>query len=268
MGEIWVNEDAETITIDGPGGALDLRVIRPEGPVRGVYLHLHGGGWVLGAPHHSDRVLTRLVADTGVVTVSVDYRLAPEQRYPAPDDDCEAAARWLREHAPAALGSDRLLVGGESAGANLALTTLLRLRDADGPGATGFLGANLVYGAYDLRGLGGWRRWGDRRLVLTTPLMDWFVGLYVDHRLLEHPDVSPLLADLRGLPPALLSVGTLDALLDDTLALAPLYVAAGNEVELAVHPGGIHAFDALPYDHPLKDEHAERVASFVRSRLA
>lgn len=266
-GEIWTNDDAEELTIPGPAGELGLRVIRPEGQPSGAYLHVHGGGWVLGAPHHADRVLTRLVHDTGVATVSVGYRLAPEQRYPAANDDCEAAARWLRAHAHEVLGTDRLLIGGESAGGHLALATLLRLRDADGPGSTGFVGANLVYGAYDARLTGSARRWGDRRLVLTTSLMQWFYGLYVDHHHLADPELSPVLADLSGLPPVLLTVGTLDPLLDDTLALASLYLAAGNEVELALFPGGIHGFDALPYDYALKEQHAERVADFVRARV-
>lgn len=266
-GPIWTNDAAESITIDGPAGDLVLRVIRPTGAARGVYLHVHGGGWVLGAAHHSDRVLTRLVEDVGVTTVSVEYRLAPEQRYPAANDDCETAARWLRGSAGSVFGTDRLLIGGESAGGHLALATLLRLRDADGPGRTGFLGANLVYGAYDARMTGSARRWGDRRLVLTTPLMRWFYASYVDHRFVEEPEVSPLLADLGGLPPALLTVGTLDPLLDDTLALAPLYLAAGNDVELEVFPGGIHAFDAVPFDYPLKHAHHRAVADWMAARL-
>lgn len=266
-GPIWTNEAAVTRSIPGPAGDLDLRIIRPAGSPTGVYLHIHGGGWVLGAPHHSDRVLTDLVAGTGVVSVSVDYRLAPEARYPAANDDCEAAARWLRTHALSEFGTDRLLIGGESAGAHLSLATLLRLRDTDGPGRTGFAGTNLVYGAYDARMTGSARRWDGRRLILTDESMRWFYGLFADARFVEQQDLSPLLADLGGLPPALLTVGTLDPLLDDSLMLAPLYVKAGNRVELEVFPGGIHAFDAVPQDYPLKHQHRERVVAFLADLL-
>jgi acetyl esterase/lipase len=177
--------------------------------------------------------------------VSVDYRLAPEHPFPAGPDDCEAAALWLAGRAAAEFGTTRLWIGGESAGAHLALVTLLRLRDRHG--LRPFAGANLAYGAYDLSMTPSQRRWGERNLVLSTPILGWFYDFFVpgpERR--RDPDVSPLYADLAGLPPALLTVGTLDPLLDDTLFLHARWIAAGGGAELAVWPGGIHGFDAFP----------------------
>jgi acetyl esterase/lipase len=231
-------------TIRGPGGALGLRMLVPE-RVRGVYLHLHGGGWTLGAPHHSDLRNDAIARHCGLAVVSVDYRLAPEHPYPAGPDDAEAAALWLATHAQAEFGSTRLWIGGESAGAHLALVALLRLRDRHR--LTPFAGANLVYGAYDLSMTPSARRWGERNLVLSTPILEWFADFFVpDAARRREPDVSPLYADLAGLPPALLTVGTLDPLLDDTLFLHARWLAAGGRAELAVWPGGIHGFDAFP----------------------
>lgn len=239
-------EHAERRTLPGPVGEIPVRILRPApGPVRGVYLHLHGGGWTLGAEDQHDLLLDALARATGLAVLSVGYRLAPEHPYPAGPDDCEAAALWLLEHAGAELGSERLLLGGESAGAHLAVVTLLRLRDRHG--ATPFLGANLVYGCYDLELTPSARRWGERNLVLSTPIIRWFVDHFVpDPALRRHPDVSPLHADLAGLPPALFTVGTLDPLLDDSLFMAARWEAAGPPAVLEVHPGGVHGFNAFP----------------------
>jgi acetyl esterase/lipase len=177
--------------------------------------------------------------------VSVDYRLAPEHPYPAGPDDCEAAALWLVQNALADFGTTRLWIGGESAGAHLAMVTLLRLRDRHG--LKPFTGANLVYGCYDLSMTPSQRRWGDRNLVLSTPIIEWFAGFFVPDRARRRdPDVSPLYADLADLPPALVTVGTLDPLLDDSLFLHARWIAAGGQSELAVWPGGIHGFDTFP----------------------
>jgi acetyl esterase/lipase len=229
--------------IPGPAGAIKLRVFaRPE--PRGVYLHIHGGGWTLGGAHHQDPLLVPLADACGLAVVSVEYRLAPEHPYPAGPDDCEAAALWLLDNARAELGSDRLLIGGESAGAHLSAVTLLRLRERRG--VTGFVGANLVYGCYDLTFTPSVRCWGERNLILSTPIIEWFADKFVAPARRAEADVSPLHADLRDLPPALFSIGTLDPLLDDSLFMHGRWLAAGNRSEIALFPGGIHAFNAFP----------------------
>jgi acetyl esterase/lipase len=243
-GPVQTVASARERLIAGPAGEVRLRVLLPD-VVRGVYLHLHGGGWTLGAANQSDVRNFAIARHCGLATVSVEYRLAPEHPYPAGPDDCEAAALWLARSAAAEFGSTRLWIGGESAGAHLAVLTLLRLRDRHG--LAPFAGANLVYGCYDLSMTPSQRRWGERNLVLSTPIIRWFAGFFVpDPARRRDPDVSPLYADLAGLPPALFTVGTLDPLLDDSLFLHARWIAAGGHAELAVWPGGIHGFDAFP----------------------
>jgi acetyl esterase/lipase len=236
---------AQDRTIPGPGGAqVSVRVIAPEQPT-GIYLHIHGGGWVFGGADQQDPMLERIVTNTGQACVSVDYRLAPEHPYPAGPDDCEAAALWLAQHAKTEFGIDVLTIGGDSAGGQLSAVTLLRMRDRHG--FTGFAGANLVFGAFDLSMTPSQRRFGDRRLVLRTTdiahFADAFLPGIADRR---QPDISPLFADLSGLPPALFTIGTSDALLDDSLFMHARWIAAGNQADLAVYPGGAHGFTAFP----------------------
>lgn len=265
FGDIVTSERAVTRTIPGPAGDIPVRIIRPAGEARGLYLHLHGGGWVLGAAHHRDVRNQELADATGLITFSVDYRLAPEHPYPAGPDDCEAAALWLAEHGPAALGAEMVAIGGESAGAHLALVTMLRMRDRHG--FRGFRAADLIYGVYDLRMTPSARRWGDRPLVLDTKAMEWFTGHFLpEPELAEDPDVSPLLADLTGLPPALFTVGTADPLIDDTLFCYSRYVAAGNSAGLAIEPGAPHGFDA--FDVPVSRRARGRINGFLVSALA
>lgn len=229
--------------VPGRAGGVKLRVFTHPDP-RGVYLHIHGGGWTLGAAHHQDPLLEALADACAVTVASVEYRLAPEHPYPAGPDDCESAALWLLDNARREFGTDRLLIGGESAGAHLSAVTLLRLRDRNGE--TGFAGANLVYGCYDLGFTPSVARWGERNLILSTPIVAWFADHFVPRAQRSIPDVSPLHADLQNLPPALLSVGTLDPLLDDSLFMHARWLAAGNQARLAIFPGGIHAFNAFP----------------------
>ena len=235
-------------TIAGPGGPLRLRVFRPDGPARAAMLHIHGGGWVVGRPEMNDAINELICASQSVAVVSVDYRLAPEHPYPAALDDCEAAAVWLLANAGREFGSDRLLIGGESAGGHLAATTLLRMRDRHRAAAR-FVGANLVFGAYDLSRLPSQRGVGAGADILTPADIAFFLECFlpgVDAEARRDPAISPLYAELAELPPALFTVGTADHLLDDTLLLAARWSVAGNPTELLVYPGAPHGCMGLP----------------------
>ncbi|MBA3464599.1 MAG: alpha/beta hydrolase [Deltaproteobacteria bacterium] len=243
--------DLTDIEVPGRAGPVKLRVARPPRGVspRGVYLHIHGGGWMLGGADLQDTALAELAAAVGVVVVSVEYRLAPEHPFPAGVDDCEDAASWLVERGADVLGAPaRFSIGGESAGAHLAVLTLLRLRDRSEP-STVFIAANLVFGDFDLSLTPSARAWGERNLVLSTPIIEHFVSSFAPGRSPEElraPHLSPLYADLRGLPPALFTVGTLDPLLDDTVQMAARWRAAGGGSELRIWPDGVHGFNAFP----------------------
>jgi acetyl esterase len=255
---------ARTMTIAAKDGSeIPLRVIAPERP-RGIYLHLHGGGWVLGGADMQDPMLERIADNTGQVVVAVEYRLAPEHPYPTGPDDCEAAAAWLVQHGKEEFGTDALTIGGESAGGHLTAVTVLRLRDRYG--YTGFRGTNIVYGAFDLSMTPSQRLFGNTRLVLRTIDMHQFYNAFLptvtDRRV---ADISPLYADLRNLCPALFSVGTKDPLLDDTLFMHARWVAAGNAAELAIYPGGAHGFTLFPSD--LSKSATARMEAFLNRVL-
>ncbi|MFI0352004.1 alpha/beta hydrolase [Actinomadura sp. 9N407] len=255
--------EATTRTVPGRAGGVPVRVFRPD-DVRGVYLHIHGGGWTLGSADSQDPLLLELARAANVAVVSVDYRLAPEHPYPAGPDDCEDAARWLLAEAAAEFGTGRLVIGGESAGAHLAVVTLLRL----GGQASAFAGAQLTFGAYDLAMTPSQRHAQDM-LVIPKGTMAWFYDQFLPGMGPEErraPDVSPLYADLRGMPHARFSVGTQDPLLDDSLFMAARWSAAGNEAELEVVAEALHGFVAFP-DTAGERERAAQVA-YIAGRVA
>jgi len=249
---------------------VGCRVFRPNQPTRGVYLHLHGGGLIAGTPRMSDPANSHLCQHLGVVVVSADYRLAPENPYPAAPDDAFAVACWLIDNAKAELGSARLLIGGESAGAYLSVLTLLRVRDLLGT-TERFAAANLLYAGYDLSGTPSQRgaRPTDAPDILDPQALK-FIG---DCFLPRTPDVerqdariSPLYADLTGLPPALFTVGSADHLLDDSILLAARWAAAGSRAELAVYPDCPHGFVRAPTQ--LARLASERINTFLSEALA
>jgi acetyl esterase len=240
---------AREIVAPTRAGETRVRVLAPEEEATGLYIHIHGGGWVLGCCDEQDERLWALVEATGMCAASVDYRRAPEDPYPAGPDDCEDAVLWLLEHGLSELRvPDRVTIGGESAGAHLAVTTLLRLRDRHGV-KDAFRAANLGFGVYDLSLTPSSRSWGERSLILTTPAMHWFGRCFAgdrDPEGLRAPDLSPLYADLSDLPAALFTVGDKDPLLDDSLFMAARWRAAGNEAELDIWPESAHGFTAFP----------------------
>jgi acetyl esterase/lipase len=245
----FLPDRARDMTIDGRSGSIGLRVIAPEQAAVGVHLHIHGGGWALSAANLQDPLLAELADATGLCVVSVDYRLAPEHPYPAAPDDCEDAALWLLRDGFSELGVPSVAtIGGDSAGGHLSAVTLLRLRDRYGI-TSAFAAANLIYGAFDLSMTPSQRLWGERNLILSTPILHHFGGMFLpglDEEARRDPDISPLYAQLHDMPPALFTVGTLDPLLDDSLFMHARWAASGARAELRTWPEAIHGFNAMP----------------------
>ena len=244
--------------------AVELHVVAPDKP-KGVYVHLHGGGLVAGSAANQDTMLERIANATALACVSVEYRLAPAHPYPAAWDDCETAALWLARNAKAEFGSDWLAIGGESAGATLAVPTLVRLRDKHG--FAGFKAANLSYGNYDTTMTPSQKWIGGASFFLQTDDIAYCTSQYApDPATRRDPDMSALYANLKDMPPAIFTVGTLDAFLDDSLFVHARWIAAGNEAELAVYPGGLHGFNM--FDYPLAKEANARIDRFLSQRVA
>jgi acetyl esterase len=261
---------ARDLTLPGPGGPLPLRLYEPAGvaaPSPGV-LYIHGGGWVICSLDTHDGVCRRLANASGLRVASLGYRMAPEHPYPAPLDDCIAAALWLRAHGrELGIDPDRLALAGDSAGANLSLATLLALRDrGESLPAT----AALIYGAFsaDLDSTSH-RRYGGGEYILSTPVMHWFWDHYVPDRSRRvDPLVSPLLADLHDLPPLYVSAAELDPLRDDSERLAGKLALAGVDFDYRLWRGVCHACIMMSRMLPAANRQIAEIAGFLRRRLA
>jgi len=236
---------------------VSLHVV-PCAEPKGVLLHIHGGGFILGAAAHQDVMLERIADNVGLTCVSVEYRLAPENPYPAAWDDCETAALWLLEHAKTRFGVETLMIAGESAGALLAVATLLRLRPRGG--LERFAGAALSFGVYDssMTPSQVFARTGVLKAKDIAKIAEAYAPRQDQRR---DPEISPLYADLQGLPPALFTVGTLDAMLDDSMFMYGRWLAAGNKAELALYPGADHGFIETP--HPSASAANARIDDFL-----
>ncbi|MFE2722707.1 alpha/beta hydrolase [Kitasatospora sp. NPDC059327] len=234
--------------IAGPGGELALRIYRPEPPGRRLpaLLYLFGGGWTLGSPDTSDAICRRLTNAVGCVTASVGYRLAPEHPFPAAVHDCRAAAGWLAGNADTlGIDPDRLAVGGDSAGGNLAAALTLLARDEGGPALRHQL---LVYPNTDHRAAEApsAERFDDP-LLFNQRSVDWYWGHYLaDPADGDHPHASPLRApSLAGLPPATVITAEYDPLRDEGERYAEALRAAGVPVESRRYAGMPHGFFAM-----------------------
>jgi acetyl esterase/lipase len=263
LGPVVNSPRARTISIQSQGLTLKLRVLPPTKDPKGVYLHFHGGGLVMGSAEHHDPMLERIADRSGLTCASAEYRLAPENPYPAAWDDCEAAAVWLAKNAKAEFGADLVAIGGESAGATLSVPTLVRMRDRHG--FTGFKAANLSYGNYDTSGSPSQTWIGATSLLIRTADIEECSDAYApDPSQRRNPDLSAHYAKLNDMPAALFTVGTGDPFLDDSLFMYARWIAAGNEAELAVYPGGIHAFNVFPI--PIAEEANARIDAFLKAR--
>lgn len=234
--------EARDLMIDGPEGAIPARLLRPdEAEGEGVILYFHGGGFALGSLDTHHRMMRLLAIESRATVVGIDYRLAPEHPFPAGLEDCVQAVRWLRDEA-AGLGLDpeRIVLAGDSAGANLALATLLRLRDAGEPLPEG---AALFYGCYWARlGTASHQRYGGGAYRLSSAEMGWFWQHYFGGRRRGDVYAEPMNADLTGLPPLFLNYGEVDPLADDTRELVTRLDRAGVVHECVGYPGLVHGF--------------------------
>ncbi|MFL5266938.1 MAG: alpha/beta hydrolase [Stellaceae bacterium] len=230
--------------IDGQGGPLRIRTYTPQGtgPFP-LLVFFHGSGFVLCSLDTHDGMCRNLCAGAGCVVASVDYRLAPEHKFPAGSEDCLLATRWAATHAPA-LGADasRIAVAGDSAGGNMAAVTALRLRDEGGPGLRGQL---LLYPVTDYYtpGTPSYEE-NAEGYGLTRDTMKWFWDHYLrDPSEGAHPHASPLRApDLSGLPSTLVITAEYDPLRDEGEFYAEKLKAAGVPTAVTRYNGVNHGF--------------------------
>jgi acetyl esterase len=257
-------------TVPGPGGDIPIRVYRPAGagpePLP-VTMWFHGGGWVLGSVDEHDGACRELANASGVLVVSVEYRLSPESPFPGPLDDCFAATRWVAEHA-GEIGGDpaRLAVAGDSAGGNLAAAVAVRARDEGGPALAFQL---LVYPAVDAEMSYPSLVENGEGYVLTADSMRWFWGHYRGDADARDGYLSPLYAaDLSGLPPAMVITAEFDPLRDEGEAYAKLLEQAGVPTVAKRYDGQIHGFFTLSGLFPAASTAVAEAAAALKGALA
>ena len=254
-------------TIPGPRGDIRVRIYRPhaEGE-RPIVLFMHGGGFILGDLDSHDEVARVISIQADCVTVAVDYRLAPEDPFPAAPEDCFAALQWTAAHA-AEFGGDasRIAVCGDSAGGNLAAVMTLRARDEGGPAICGQV---LIYPLTDAVDADDFQPADDGKLYFFKAKDGaYFNSLYFgDMADARHPHASPVFAEnVAGLPPALVLTAEYDPLCRQGETYAARLKAAGVEVDQRRYAGAIHGFISMPV--PMAGEALGECAAWLKRRF-
>ncbi|KAL2815735.1 carboxylesterase [Aspergillus granulosus] len=267
-----LNPKARTVTIAARDGhRIELRIISPsQQQSKGVWLHFHAGGFVIGSNASYDPYLTTLSDRLGLTMVSVEYRLAPENSFPKPLHDCVDAALYaLTQEGEQTLGAPLKILGGESAGGWLAVSTGLSLKRDYGLDVRSILDAIVTgYGIYDMTYTPSLLE-HTRDIILSKEGMMAFVEAGFGHIPMaerKDPLVSPLYANLKGMPPALFLTGDIEPLVDDSVFMAARWCSAGNEAELCVVEGACHAFTIIRMGE-VTDDGIDRIASFVNKKL-
>jgi acetyl esterase len=261
--------DVTDRAIPGPAGDIPVRIYTPTGADDRPWpalVYFHGGGWVIGNLESVDAICRILANRAGCKVISVDYRLSPEYKFPAPFDDCYAAVQWVHDHAAEIeVDPGRLAVGGDSAGGNLSAAIALKARD-DGPALRYQL---LVYPVTNHGFDTPSHRDNGDGYLLTREMMVWFW----DHYLASaddgaDPRASPLRAEnLAGLPPAMVITAEYDPLRDEGEAYADRLAAAGVPVDRTRYDGLIHAFWQMPAVFPQALEAADAAGTALRKAL-
>lgn len=239
VGDLAVIRD---LAIPGPAGAdiparlYDARETRDAGP---VMVYFHGGGFILGDLHSHEPICAEIARQLDLPVIAVDYRLAPENPWPAAPDDCEAAARWVASN-PAETGriATGLVLAGDSAGGTLTIVTTLALRDA--PAAVPVLAQWPIYPAPDPTGKYYSYREFSNGYFLDAASMNWFHESYAADY--SDPRATPLKADHAGTPPTLVVTASLDPLRDSGRAYAAALIQAGVPTVYREAAGNIHGF--------------------------
>jgi acetyl esterase len=255
------------------GGFVPVRVLVPVERPRGVIVYYHGGGWVIGELADFDKVGRQLAQRTGCTVVLVDYRLAPEYRFPTAVDDSWAALRWADEHRAELAGTSPadapapLIVAGDSAGGNLSAIMAMRARAAGGPRIALQV---LVYPVTDCDLESTSYRDPANQLMLTRESMVWFWDHYApDPEARLHPDASPLRsANFAGLPPAVILTAEHDVLRDEGELYATRLVKAGVPVRHRRCAGQMHGFFTMVDLLPGAGEALDYVTAAIDEHLA
>ncbi len=256
---------AETREMDMDG--VRLRLHRPVADAKlPVMLYIHGGGWTLFSIDTHDRLMREYAARAGVAVLGIDYSLSPESKFPVALEQCAAALDWIVAEAGALnLDAKRVLIGGDSAGANLSVATCLLQRQRGHPLPTAML---LNYGAFAPERTPSYSRFGAGDYSLESDEMDAFWAAYVDGpEQLANPLVAPLRADLAGLPPAFLAIAECDILADCNDAFARKLEEAGVPARAVTYAGATHSFLEAVSIAPLASRAIDEQAAWIRDIL-
>jgi acetyl esterase/lipase len=254
--------DAKCETVDA-GGVPAEWVMAPGSDTDRAVLFLHGGGYAIGSLNTHRRLAYDISAASSARVLLIDYRLAPEHPFPAAVDDAAAAWRWLLQQGFAA---NRLAIAGDSAGGGLTIATLVNLRDLK----LGLPACAVAISPWvDLEGVGNsiTTRAAQDPMVQKDGLL-WMAKMYLNGKDAKTPLAAPLHADLKGLPPILVQVGTAETLLDDATRIAEKLHAAGVDVRLAIWPNMLHVF---PLFAPVLSEGRDgclEIGTFIRNKTA
>ncbi len=254
----------EEFFVPGPAGDIAVRLYRASDKPAPLHVHFHGGGWVIGNLVTHDADCRDICASSGCMVLAVDYRLAPENPFPAATEDCYAVSCWAAANsADLDARPGPISIGGDSAGGNLAAVVALMARDRNGPELAMQL---LLYPVTEPSMASNSFYENGEGYLLTKTMMTWFWDHYcpdVEQR--NHPLVSPLLApDLSGLPPALVITAEFDPLRDEGEAYARRLAEAGVEVEMRRFDGFIHGFFSLASIIDATHEAVDLVGSALR----
>ena len=252
-------------SIEGPERSIPVRIYEPRKSPKGgavpIVLFFHGGGWIIGGLDTSDETLGVLCDLSGALVVSVDYGLAPEHRFPSGLEDCYASTVWAAKNA-SALGCDprKLVVAGASAGGNLAAATTLLARQRKGPRIAYQI---LIYPNVDMQR--DMSRFADSEFGPTTAELEWMIGLYLpEKRETRNPLVSPLLGDLRELPPALIFTAENDPLREQGEDYAKELRRVGVRTRIVNYPGAVHGFWNFPSHFDSADDAVRKAARAIK----